>query len=227
MRLEDHPDLDLPRLRVSESRFGPGGWGKRRRAPRGSRRAKARRLLCSRAGLLPRRTPLHLCRANDFSVVSSHTAVTPSPLRLSRHQNTSSSQTNYNFPSFPFLIHSRCFSLSRVGGHPCGLPIPLWFSCSSHAGLTTRLHPIGARRCLAFALMKRETRGSPWHWPSPTSRQRESARANSKLPHDQTHGLRPRSSLFAAAFIAAGIIETEVLKMLFAKPTARSRPSQM
>ena len=83
-----------------------------------------------------------------------------------------------SFLSVPQTLLTMLFlSLSRVGGHPFGLPIPLWFAFSSHAKPPTRLHPLGARRCLAFSLMKRETRGSPWPCPSPTSRQRESVRA--------------------------------------------------
>ena len=223
MRLEAHLDLDLSRLCVSESRFGPGGWEKRRRAQRGSRRAKARRLLCLRAGLLPRRTPLHLCRANGFSAVSSHTAVTPSPLTSPKHKFI----TDELQLSFLSVSHTLTMFLSLSCGwaplRAAHTPLVCLFLSR---GATHSAPPARARRCLAFALMKRETRGPPWPWPSPTSRQRESVRANFKLPHGQIHGLRPRSALFAAAFIAANI-ETEVLKMLFANPTARSRPSQM
>ena len=135
------------------------GGKKRRRAPRGSRRAKARRLLCLRAGPLPRRrTPLHLCRANRTSAVSSHTAVTPSPLTSPKHKFI----TDELQLSFLSVSHTLTMFLSLSCGwaplRAAHTPLVCLFLSR---GATHSASPARARLCLAFALIKRETRGSP------------------------------------------------------------------
>ena len=143
-------------------------------------------------------------------------------LRLSRHKNTSSSQTNYNFSSSPFLIRSRC-SLSRGWGvTPIGGPYPSVLSLPlARATTLGRTHSGSAspRNCPICGRLEEETQ-------SDLPRRHGSDVGSGHLRSLQGRGLLPRSSLFAAAFIAANI-ETVVLKIFFAKPTARSRPSQM
>ena len=146
---------DSASARVGSGRAG----GKKEGKPKGALGARRRdgSCACVRDCCLAARHFTTQPRSLD-SVVSSHTAVTPSPLTSPKHKFI----TEELQLSFLSVSHTLTMFLSlSCGWATCGLPIPLWFSCSSHAGLTTRLHPIGARRSLAFALMKRETRGSP------------------------------------------------------------------
>ena len=146
---------DSASARVGSGRAG----GKKEGEPKGAPDARRRdgSCACVRDCCLAARHFTTQPRSLD-SVVSSHTAVTPSPLTSPKHKFI----TEELQLSFLSVSHTLTMFLSLSCGwaplRAAHTPLVCLFLSR---GATHSAPPARARCCLAFALMKRETRGSP------------------------------------------------------------------